>query len=79
MGIADFVDVLVTSEEVGEEKPGKKMFSLVLEKLNMSSVEVLMVGNNVERDIKGAESLGIKAILYDEGKTMDEDIKRQLL
>lgn len=69
LGIEKFVDVLVTSEEVGEEKPSRKMFDCVIAKLNLKPEELLMIGDSLERDIAGAKAIGIKAILYQ--KDMD--------
>jgi putative hydrolase of the HAD superfamily len=54
---------LVTSEEAGVEKPHPTIFSLALEKLKMSSHEVIMVGDNINFDIIGAQEYGIKAEL----------------
>lgn len=66
LGIAQYIDVLVTSEEAGTEKPDLKMFKLVKEKLNMESEELLMIGDSKKKDIEGAEAAGIKGILFDE-------------
>lgn len=55
------IDYLVTSEEVGEEKPSSIIFETALRKLNLSASEVVMVGDSIEKDIKGAENMGIKA------------------
>ena len=49
-----YVDILVTSEEVGVEKPDKKMFETILNKLNLKSNEVLMIGDSFKSDIEGA-------------------------
>lgn len=64
LGIGEFIDALVTSEEVGEEKPSKKMFEKVMKKLDLASEELLMVGDSLERDICGAEAVGIKGIPF---------------
>ena len=54
-----YVDILVTSEEVGVEKPDKKMFETILNKLNLKSNEVLMIGDSFKSDIEGAFNLNI--------------------
>lgn len=61
LDLGRFVDFLVTSEEVGVEKPNAKMFEAALVKLNLNASDVAMIGDNLEKDIKGAEKLGIKA------------------
>ena len=56
-----YVDVLVTSEEIGIEKPDKKMYETILNKLNMKSNEVIMIGDSFKSDIEGAIKLNIYA------------------
>ncbi|MFP3154157.1 HAD family hydrolase [Lachnospiraceae bacterium ZAX-1] len=62
--IMDYIDVLVTSEEVGEEKPSQKMFARTLEKLEIVPGLCFFVGDSLERDIKGAEQMNIKVIWF---------------
>jgi putative hydrolase of the HAD superfamily len=45
------VDYLVSSEEAGAEKPDPKVFELSLEKLGLKKDEVVMIGDNYEKDI----------------------------
>ena len=59
LGIAQYVDAIVTSEEAGEEKPSDRMFSLILKKLNVSASEALMIGDNTKKDILGAQNIGM--------------------
>lgn len=63
LGIMDYIDFIVASEEVGVEKPDAKMFNAGLLKLNLSADNVIMVGDSIEKDIKGAEALNIKTHL----------------
>ena len=64
LGIADYISVLVTSEEAGKEKPDKAAFELVLEKLNLMPHQVIMVGDSYEKDIAGARNAGMHGILF---------------
>ena len=59
LGILDFVDVIVTSEEVGIEKPSIQMFQTILNKMDLHSSEVIMIGDNYEKDICGANNANI--------------------
>jgi len=59
LGLLDYVDVLVTSEEVGIEKPSVQMFQTILRKMNLTATEVIMIGDNYEKDIQGALNMGI--------------------
>jgi HAD superfamily hydrolase (TIGR01549 family) len=61
LGVSDYIKYLVTSEEVGEEKPSAKMFKTALKKLKLKPNEVIMIGDSESKDIKGAEDLGIKS------------------
>ena len=61
LGYADFF--LITSEEVGVEKPNAKIFRYALEKFNLNAEEVIMIGDNLIKDIEGASKLGIRSYL----------------
>jgi len=49
-------------------KPSKEYFLQALKKINLSSDEVIVIGDDPESDIHGAISVGIKAILVKTGK-----------
>jgi HAD superfamily hydrolase (TIGR01549 family) len=57
--ILQYIDVIVTSEEVGIEKPSKKMFSTILNILCLNSSDVIIIGDNYEKDILGARKMDI--------------------
>jgi len=56
-----YIEFMVTSEEVGIEKPNSKMFSLALKKIGLECSDVCMIGDNFDKDIMGACNLGIKS------------------
>lgn len=60
LGILDCFDALVISEDVGVEKPDPRIFRVALDRLNLLPDEALMVGDSLERDVKGAKALGMK-------------------
>ena len=64
LGVDLLIDYLVTSEEVGSEKPAPVIFETALKKMHLKPEQVLMVGDHEEKDIKGAKSLGIKTFHY---------------
>lgn len=64
LGIADDIDILVTSEEVGEEKPSAHAFDLVIKKTSFVPCELLMVGDSQQKDIDGAISNGMTGLLF---------------
>ena len=64
LGLNNFIDFMVSSEETGEEKPSPKMFNLALKKMNLSADEVAYFGDSPDRDIEGAAGAGIKPFWY---------------
>ncbi len=61
-------DVLAISGLLGVEKPDPRMFLYALDKLAIPPADygkVLMVGNHLARDIKGANQLGLLSVWLD--------------
>lgn len=55
----------VISEQVGAEKPDRRMFETAFEGLNLTDADkerIIMVGNNLERDVVGANRFGIASV-----------------
>ena len=63
LGVSDFIGSLVTSEEVGAEKPDARMFQAGAAKLGADPARCLMLGDNLHKDVFGARALGIRAHL----------------
>ena len=61
LGLSKYVDFLATSEEAGVEKPESAIFNLAMEKLGLNNKEVIMIGDSMVKDIRGAINLGIKS------------------
>jgi len=59
LGLLEYIDCIVTSEEVGIEKPSTKMFNTILQKMKLNITDVIMIGDNYEKDIIGARNLNI--------------------
>ena len=73
-GLNKYFDIVILSYEVGLLKTDPKMFELALKKLKVKKDEVIMVGDSMESDIKGAQAAGIRAVLIDrQGKREYED------
>lgn len=58
-GVDRFADVIVVSERVGIGKPHPLMFETALDRLGISKERVVMVGDSLNGDIKGAKEIGI--------------------
>ncbi len=65
------VDAVVTFEDTGQRKPHSAPFLKILEILDVNSEEAIMVGDWVERDIIGAENVGMKTAFAKYGDTFD--------
>jgi len=61
-GLEKFFDTTIASVDVGFKKPDPKIFHLALDNLELSSREVIMVGDNPKTDIQAAHNLGIDTI-----------------
>ena len=57
-----YFNQIITSESVGVKKPNPKIFEHALLVANAKKDEVIMIGDSIEADIKGALDFGIKAI-----------------
>lgn len=67
LGIDDRLDVLVTSLEVGAEKPDPRMFEAALKKVGILPNEAVHVGDQYHSDVGGARGVGMHAVLLDRG------------
>lgn len=64
-GLLDRFDAMAISEEVGVMKPDPRMFRAALDRLGVPEADygrVVMVGNHLGRDIKGANGLGLVSV-----------------
>ena len=62
LGIDDKIDIMVSSEEAGMDKPHSSPFLLAAHKLEVLTKECIMVGDNIQKDIDGAQRLGMQGI-----------------
>lgn len=60
-----YFDYIYLSSKEGFLKSDPKSFDKILKELGLEKEDVVMVGDSVESDIKGAEACGIRAILVD--------------
>ncbi len=61
--LAVYTNNIFISGELGHAKPDKYIFNKAMEAINAVPSETLMIGDSLEHDILGAESVGIDAIL----------------
>ena len=65
MGLTAEIDELITGDDLPATKPDPRAFAYALERLGASPDEVMMVGDSLENDIRGAQAAGIHAVLID--------------
>ncbi len=64
LGITPHIDRVVTSEEVGRDKPASAMFTVPLALFDARPSEAVMVGDSPDADIAGANMVGIETVLF---------------
>jgi putative hydrolase of the HAD superfamily len=65
LGLAQCVDCVIDSAEIGIEKPDPRIFEHALERLTARPESTVHVGDIYNVDIVGAQAAGIRAILLD--------------
>ena len=65
LGLTGKVSVIVTSLEIGFEKPHPKIFLEALERAEVKPEETIYVGDQPKSDVDGARAIGINPILMD--------------
>lgn len=63
VGLKRFFDVIITSVDIGSEKPAPCMFLAALARINCKPQESVMIGDNIVNDVQGASHLGMFTIL----------------
>jgi putative hydrolase of the HAD superfamily len=61
-GLKDCFQEIITSQQVGTQKPDLKFFAYALQRAECMAHEVVMVGDHPIADIQGAENAGIRSI-----------------
>ena len=63
----DLFDAFAISEQVGCEKPDPRIFRVALDALHIAPrdyARVLMIGNRLYRDVRGAHNLGLMSVWF---------------
>ena len=72
-----YFDLITISSEAGFAKPAPEIFHAALSGAGVESAEALHVGDSETMDLKGAQEVGLSAILIDEGRRGPEAIKQR--
>ncbi len=63
-GILHYFDKIITSESVGVKKPNPKIFNYALNLADAHVDQSIMIGDNFEADILGAQQVGMQTIFF---------------
>jgi YjjG family noncanonical pyrimidine nucleotidase len=71
-GLTDYFNLILCTEEVGKNKPHAIVFETALKKTKAIANESLMIGDNPETDILGAQNCGFQTILFNPNKEIHQ-------
>ncbi|WP_299713133.1 HAD family hydrolase [uncultured Tenacibaculum sp.] len=74
LGLYSYFETMIFSCDFGHMKPDEKIFREIEKRTKVESEEVLMIGDSLKSDIKGAEKMGWKSIQIDR-KTNSNNLK----
>ena len=75
VGLSEFFNVVVVSEEVGWRKPSPRIFEYALNKLRVQACEAVYIGDSPNEDIKGAKQAGLKTVFVPSQFSTLKDLK----
>ncbi|GLX70678.1 hypothetical protein MU1_50240 [Paenibacillus glycanilyticus] len=64
-GLYDYFEVLIYSEQMKVDKPNPRMFKAAMAAMELDEQDrnrIIMVGNNLSRDVRGANQVGITSV-----------------
>ena len=67
LGLTDYLDFVVGSNETGAEKPHAPVFLAALERMAAEPGEAVHVGDQYRSDVLGARAVGMHSVLIDRG------------
>jgi putative hydrolase of the HAD superfamily len=65
LGLESYLDFVVTSGEVGVDKPSAPIFLTALERAKVKAAEAIHIGDQYKVDVLGARGVGITPLLLD--------------
>ncbi len=71
-GIARFFEHVHISEEIGYKKPESEIFNYAVKQSRAIHEQCVMIGDNLDTDIAGAENAGIDAVFFNPLKILNE-------
>lgn len=75
LGLSPMFESIFVSSQMGYTKPDPRAFLHVLESMNVSAKDAVMI-DDAAQNVDGAINVGMKGILYHEGIDIREEIKK---
>ena len=77
VGLSGYFNPVIISEHFGYRKPDPRLFLAALTDMALNASEVVYVGNDMYRDVYGAQSMGIKTVFFksNQGAQEKEGVK----
>lgn len=69
-GLEPFFNHVINSEVCGFSKPDRQIFEYALQKVNAECHECIMIGDDLEADIKGAQQMEMDHVLFNPHKRL---------
>jgi len=67
LGLASLLQVVVTSQDVGFNKPQPEIFQEALKRAKVRAAEAIYIGDQYQIDVIGAKKAGMEGVLLDRG------------
>lgn len=68
LGVLQYLDFIVTSEEAGAEKPMPRFFELCVRKAGCRPEECVFIGDSLKKDVIGSAQSGLIGTWYNPGR-----------
>ena len=68
VGLLGYFDPIVVSGDHGYRKPDRRLFQLALDGMGVAAEHALYVGNDLYRDVSGAQEAGMTTVMFDSGQ-----------
>ena len=67
--IHEYFDIIVTSDSSGHRKPQKGIFEFAMKRADATLDNSIMIGDNIDTDIMGAQNASMDHVFFNPGKT----------
>ena len=65
LGLTSLLDIIVTSQDAGANKPQPEIFIMALERAGVAPAEAIYIGDQYRVDVLGARGAGMQGVLLD--------------